>query len=420
MERRVIMLKKVFNERIYCGLDIGAQRIKVSLLKFNGSHHSDLLALHEVPTQGFKGGSVSDLGELSEAVSAAMTGLQKKSGVRLKDVYLGLGGDMVDYRLTSAVIPLVEKGNKAILFSDVKKASHQANLLGVKLDEEILHDFPQYFRVDDINMASNPVGLFGRKLEAVILLIVAQLNRMNNVVKAVHQAGFDVAKVFYNSLAAGEVTLSKRMKIDGCALVDLGADITSILVYKDGVLRYCGVLSFGGERVTKRLAQELSLTFDLCEEIKKSYASAVQGDKDSTEEILVKKESGYIPIKKNVICQSIENDIEQMVSGIKAKILESGLFEHLNAGIVIAGGGALLPGLLERIESVTKLPVSMGKSQISSHKIPNSALFSGSIGLAVLGQQKASLSHEPALTEAQQRWHNRASNFLRELYQEYF
>ncbi len=413
------MLKKVLGDRIFCGLDLGTSRFKAGVIRAKGAQDCELLGVFEAPTRGFKNSSVTDLKELTECIGSALSGLSRKTGVNIKDVQLGIGRELIESRLSSAVIPLLDRGSKVIAPLDVKKVNHQAILLGVKLEEEILHNFPQSYRVDNANLALNPVGLYGRKLEVNLLLILAQVNRMNNLLKALNQAGFEMENCFFTSIACAESSLNKKMKTDGCVLVDIGSQMTDVLIFKDGFLKYLESIRSGGDQVTRSLSRELNVTFDLAEDIKKSYACALTSEVNGDEEILIKKESNYAPVKKAVLCRSIENDVEHMVQAIHRAITHSNLYDQLGAGITMVGGGALLAGLSERVESMTHLPVAMGKVNIANTRINNSALTSSAcIGLAQLGMNRYYSSS--LASSGQLHWTNRMTNKIKEVYQEYF
>ena len=195
------MLRKLMGDKYFCGLDIGSQSVKASIVKFSDAAHPELLGVYESQTVGFKNASVSDLADLSECIHLTISGLIKKTGVKLKDVQLGVGGEVIEIRHGAAVLPLMDKGSKIITHHDIKKIQTQAQLLGIKMDEVVLHDFPQYYKVDDTNTALNPVGLYGRKLEIKTLLMVVNNNLLKNLTKAVNQAGYDVANLFFSSLA---------------------------------------------------------------------------------------------------------------------------------------------------------------------------------------------------------------------------
>jgi cell division protein FtsA len=379
------MLPRMTKEKIYCGLDIGSQRIKAAMIRARSLDDLELLGVYEMPTAGFKQSSVQDLGEFSECIFRTVTGLTRKIGVNLQTVQLGVGGDLVASRRSHTVIPLVDRGSKVIVNNDVKRINRQAQLLGIKMEEEVLHDFPQYYKVDDVNTALNPIGLYGRKLEVGLLLILSEISRMNNIIKAVNQAGFEAANLFFNSFAAASVTLNAKMKNEGCVFVDLGAASSNVLIFKDGLLKHLARLSWGGERLTRSIAKTLNLSFDLAEDIKKSYATVLNADDGPDEEILVKKEDGYMPVKKNLIFEAIDPEIQGLITELTGIIQKSGVGDQLNAGIIMVGGTSLLTGLIERIESGTHFPVSMGKISVSGRTIGSAALFASAIGLASEG-----------------------------------
>jgi len=90
------MLNKVMGERFQCGLDLGSSMIKVGCLKTKDSKNFDLVGVYESSTHGLSHASVSDLGELSECIHSCILGLTKKTGIKVKEIQLGIGGGGVD------------------------------------------------------------------------------------------------------------------------------------------------------------------------------------------------------------------------------------------------------------------------------------------------------------------------------------
>ena len=134
-------------DKIYCGLDIGNHSLKASLVRVKAPNRYELLEALEAPTRGFKKSYVSDLGEFSESIHRVLKELTRKSAGKFKGVHLGLGGHTVEMRYSKALIPLVDKASKVITTGDLKKVNKQSRLLGIKMDEEILHDFPQQYLI---------------------------------------------------------------------------------------------------------------------------------------------------------------------------------------------------------------------------------------------------------------------------------
>jgi len=413
------MLKKMINEKYYCGVDIGARTIKAGIMKIKDVTDAKLIGVYEHKTYGFKDNAVSDLNEFSECIHRTITELTQKAGIKLREVQVGLGGALIEARQTNTVIPLIDKGSKVITMRDIKKVNDNARLLGMQMEEEILHDLPQHYRIDDMNSAIKPAGLYGRKLGVDTLMIVINENRIRNITKAVHQAGYDVANVFFSTYASSGVILSDVERKEGCVLVDIGSHYTSVLVFKDGVLQFFKGINIGGNNFTNNIADQIDLPFDLAEEIKKSYAVASGYDQHRDEEILVKKEDAYVPIKRGVICFAIKSEIDELVGTIRTIVTNSGLQDQIKGGITVIGGGSLLPGLIERIGQDMKIPVKLGQMNLSIHKtLSHTALFSSVVGLAQSGFKKS--FRYSFLSNGHQHWTRNITSRVRELYQEYF
>lgn len=408
----------MITDKIICGLDVGSQSLKASLVKVKRGHRFELLGVCEMAVRGFKKSQVNDLGEFSESIHYAVQDVARKGGVKLKEIQLGVGGHLIEPRYSKAVIPLMDKSSKVITQNDIKKINKQARLLGVKMDEEILHDFPQYFIIDDANKILNPSGLYGRKLGVASLLIVAPTSLVGNIVKGVNQAGYEVANIFFTSLVSAQTTFDYEMKEKGCLLIDIGATTTNILFFKEGFLRHIDILPLGGDHFTDNIASALHLPFELAEGIKKSHAAVLSDDIKAEGDILVKKEDGYITIKRKVVCEAIESEVAKLIGGIQNTLRFSHIQDKLNAGIMMVGGGALLSGLIERVEKTVNLPSRIGKIRVEAAAINHAPVFTASVGLTQMGFLK--FVDRPLSPQAPKNLVVNMSNRVRELYEEYF
>lgn len=405
-------------ERYFCGLDIGSQTIKASIIQRRDDSHLGVLGVFETKTGGFKNSSISDLAELAECIHAAISGLLKKAGVKLKNVQLGIGPDLIEGRVGSAVIPLVDRGNKVISSQDIKRVQGQARLLGAKMDELILHEFPQHYRVDDVNIALNPVGLFGRKLELHTLFLTVNNTMARNLTKAVNQAGYDVSNLFFASYASACASLPENKRCQDCAFVDIGASTTGVLVFENNRLTSFDRIPVGGEQVTQRIAHRLKLGDGLAEEIKKSYAVVLNAEDQSDEEILIKRQEGYLPIRKAVISEAIEPVIKELTQAIVKSLKASAVAERGHDGIVLSGGGVLLAGLPERIEQESHWPVQIGRIHVAVRRFHNLAKFTAAIGLAQQGMYRSHGRVSPLGSRGD--WWCAVANKIKDMYQEYF
>ncbi|MBF0512194.1 MAG: cell division protein FtsA [Candidatus Omnitrophica bacterium] len=409
------MVKKISQLQYFCGLDLGTHAIKASIIRAKDENNLDVLGVFEARATGFKEASINDMTELAECIQRATLGIMQKTGIKIQAVQLGVGASFVAARRSSAVIPLVDSGSKVISKFDLRKVEAQAKLLGVNLEEEIVHDFPQWYKIDDINTSINPTGLMGRKIETNLLLLTANSMRMRNLTKAVHQAGFEVSSVAFSGFAASDVAVEKEERDQGCALVDIGAHATSVIFFKDGLVGDVQFIPWGGNYVTQSIAERLSLTIDLAEEIKKTHAQASVNPGEVSGEILVKRDKGYIPIRREDVCGVVNWEIENFLAHLEAVVKGSYLYHQLNKGIVVVGGASLLTGVIERIEERLKASVRMGAF---TQGLSNSALYAASIGLArmhYLKKKEQRLGIQTPLN-----FKDRIVHSIRELCQEYF
>ena len=217
------MFKKLAQPQYFCGLDLGTHTMKASIVCAKDEENLDLLGVFETRVTGFKESSINDITEFAECIHKTVHGVMQKTGIKINAVQLGVSGSFLTARRSSAVVPLIDTGTKVISKFDLRRVDNQAELLGVNLDEEIIHSFAQWYKIDDINTSINPVGLIGRKIETSLLLLTANSLRMRNLTKAVHQAGFEVNSVAFGGFAASDVAVDKADKALGLALVDIGA-----------------------------------------------------------------------------------------------------------------------------------------------------------------------------------------------------
>ncbi len=369
-------IKRFFGEllgdKYYCGLDIGTQKIKACLSRVHDAESLDLLAVYESDTKGFKDSSVNDISDFSSAIGTTLDALVKKTQVRFRDVSFSVGGDLIETRVSRAVIPLAERGNKLITDHDVRDVRRQACLLGARLDEEVLCDFVRYFKVDDINIALNPIGLYGRKIEVEVMMVVANVTRLRNISKAIKQSGFEVNNVFFSGQVLVDTLMDKNKRNDGSIMIDIGSKTTQILVFKEGLLKHYAEVPFGGEYITRRIAELLGISRELAEDIKRSYARVAESVTSSDEEILIKKEQGFVPVKRALLNEAVESEVQGLIKHVRDAVESSGYAGQLKGGILMVGGCVLLPGLMERVERELKMPVSLGRN-ISG--LSNSASF---------------------------------------------
>ncbi|OGY46818.1 MAG: cell division protein FtsA, partial [Candidatus Buchananbacteria bacterium RIFCSPHIGHO2_02_FULL_38_8] len=204
-------------------------------------------------------------------------------------------------------------------------------------------------------------------------------------------------------LATSEAVLSNRQKELGVAVVDIGGATTNLVVFEEGDILHTAVLPIGSDHITSDIAIGLRISIDVAEKIKLEYGAASADKIGKRDEIdigeLEGTESNFI--SKKYVAEIIEARVEEIFDKIDAELKKIDRSGKLPAGVVLTGGGAKLPGLIEATKKRLKLPASLGKpTEITSaiDKV-NDLAFCTAVGLVLWGNQLESQRHLGSLAK---------------------
>ncbi|MFS2029619.1 MULTISPECIES: type IV pilus assembly protein PilM [unclassified Curtobacterium] len=307
------------------GLDISSAAIRgVEVSDPHGSRPT-VVRIAEVPTPD---GSVSR-GEVLEpnTVAGALKELWSIGRFRSRNVVLGMGNQRVLSRdLTVPKAPIAQV-RQSLPFQ-------VQDMLPVPVGAAILDFYPTSEGVSE----SGPV-LHGLLVAAVKDAVLAN-------VKAAQQAGLNPAGVDLIPFAMTRALVSRPGHGGTIALIELGAETTSVVIALDGIPQFVRIIPTGGEDVTTRLATSLDIHRDQAELVKRHLGIAGSGrTADDMRAISVAQEA------VGEVLSSLRNTINYYVNTRPTERVDR---------IVLAGGGARLAGLAQSLSEQTGLPVVVG------------------------------------------------------------
>ncbi len=412
-----------------CALDIGSSKLVAAIARIKKGRIIDIFFETEI-SKGVKEGSIVDSIELIGCINRLLKNLKVKSEIKIKTLYMNVSGQDVLTKHAHAIIPLAERGNKVITVSDLQKVNEQARVLGSSLDEEIIHQIPYSYSIDSKSNIGNPLGLYSHKLEVDLYLVCAKVSSIQSFSRVINQAGYELKDLFLSGISTAYAVFNKDFKTGLNVLCDIGSDNTEIIIYKDGVVRNIEVLRIGGDTITQAIARELGISFDLAEDVKRSYASV--GDYEQLpqeKEILIKKDKVYKPIKQRLAAQTATTQVKAICEKIKDVVEKHAALNEIN-NFVVCGRAVLLEGFLEMLEGDLGIPVKLGRVNqsdlnvfinkeefLSGHKYLAYLTALGIICHALHDDEQPQFVH---LKDPAQNPLKKAITLVRELYQEYF
>src|SRR5258708_14133020 len=202
----------------------------------------------------------------------------------------------------------------------------------------------------------------GHRLEVETHIVTGSQTAVQNVIKCVHQAGFDVEDVVSQGLASGDGVLSANEVDLGVCLVDVGAGTTDVVVYNEGSALHYAVLPVGGNHVPSDIAIGLRTTLLEAQTLKLNYGHTLPEVIPSEERIDIRQVGGdrLQPTPRRFLAEIIGPRMREIFQLAREEVRRSGYDGLLPAGIVVTGGGARLMGTTDAAQAVFDSAVRLG------------------------------------------------------------
>ena len=291
-------------------------------------------------------GIIDNIDKTTQAISRVLGQISLQLGRTVSRVYVGLGGQSLHTILNPVQRTFAEKTQ---ITAGMIDQLIDTNRGVVYTDSKILEVIPQEYKVGN-RPVLDVVGMQVDQLEARFLNVVARTTLSENIEKCVRGAGLDIAELLIAPLTLADTQLSASEKRSGCALVDIGADTTTISIYTNNILRKLTVIPLGGHNITNDISTCLTVEHDEAENLKIRWGSAWLNDRDKARSNTIKL-SHERDINEESLCEIVEARTEEILMNIWKQIEQD--IEKLTSGIVFVGGGAQMRSLAEAFQNYT-------------------------------------------------------------------
>ena len=252
---------------------------------------------------------------------------------------------------------------------------------------------PSFFKLDGVEQDDIPspeqraalveahyIAFYGRKA------IDQQLQ------KSFSQAGRSIEHAFVRPeclLSAFATSDGNHVLMNGCAVIDFGAQTTSLTVYKGGQYLINKVVPKGGYHITRMLEQQ-GMTFATAEVLKKKFGFASPDLISKPVRLRVPAApeiGGDMVITTTELAEAIELKLQEILAPLLEELKK---VEARVPTLYITGGGSMLQGMAEYIQSQTSLNVQYGSHNLLLHRDTDDAYLSPKytslVGTILLGQ----------------------------------
>lgn len=343
---------------MYVSLDIGTTSIKVVVAEYiNGQ--MNIIGVGNEKSEGLNRGIIVDIDKTVQSINKAIKQAEQKANVDIYNVVVGIPSNSVEIEACHGMIAVAGE-NREITEEDVQNVLAAAMVKSVPPEREILTILPEEFIVDGFDGIKDPRGMIGVRLEMHAIMLTGPKTIIHNTKRCVEKAGLQIQNIVLQPLAASSVAMSSGERDFGTILVDLGGGQTTASVMHDHQLKYTYVDQEGGDYVTKDISVVLNTTIENAERIKRDYGHALPEETSPEEKFPVEVIGKSQPVKmdERYLSEIIEARLVQIFEKVKNELDKVGARE-LPGGVILTGGAAALPGVVELAEDMLEMPVKL-------------------------------------------------------------
>lgn len=357
-------------ERYIASVDLGTSKLAVCVARIQ-DQNVEVIYYKESPSLGIRYSYVLIPGKVKEEVRKAISEAQQALRIKIQQVIVGLPRWYVRQETASASMTRPEPDD-LIQESEIKALKSMA-LESYPLEDstkEVIYGaVAQSFSTEDsINEPENDiVGMAAETLEGNFKVFIGNRRYSSNIDSVFNDLGIAIAKKYFTPGITAKAVLKSEQMENGVALIDIGAGVSSVTIFKDKIMRFYAAIPFGGNSVTNDIKSECNFSFELAENIKKAYGACMPNKLSTLGEksIQIVDEDGNTTAQVSVkyISEIITARMKEIIEALLFRIQESGFAseEDLRAGVVVTGGGAELVNCANYIKELSGYTVKVGR-----------------------------------------------------------
>ena len=252
---------------------------------------------------------------------------------------------------------------------------------------------PSYFKLDGVEQDDTPSPEQRAALvEAYYIAFCGRKALDTQLQKAFSQAGRSIEQSFVRPealLSAFATCDGNQVLTEGCAVLDFGAQTTTLTVYKGGQYLLNKVVPKGGYHITRMLEQQ-GLSFNTAEVLKKQFGCAAPQFVEKNVRLrvpAVPEIGGDIVITSQELAGAIEIKLQEILAPLLDELKK---VESRIKTVYITGGASMLQGLDAYLQEQTPVHVCYGAHNYLLHRDTEekylSPQYTSLVGTILLGQ----------------------------------
>lgn len=363
---------------VYTAIDFGSNSVKVIVAEKYKSDEINILGTGLVYSKAVKKGVIVDEDGAKDAIAKALKQAQDASNKKINSAFVAISSLQTMFKEVKQSINFNNK--KEITGLDIEEVCLETRMLPAPREREIIQFIPKSFKVDDIGQIANPKGMTAYKtLEVVGQIVFVPRVQINMIRKVLGQLNIEIEDFIPSSYALGWVLLNEDEREIGSLIVELGANITSISYYEHDQIVVSKALDKAGETITSVISEALAVSPKQAEKIKLESGHCYFDN--ASDELIIdipNLREDEDPYSQKDLADYIEEETENILVDAFESLRNQGI-KRINGSIILTGGTANMPGILDLASDILDVPVKLGMPKMIGVREPEYTVAVGTI-----------------------------------------
>ena len=344
--------------KIIGAVEIGTSKAKALVGEVTENGKLSIVGMASRPNEGMRKGEIVDFRKAADAVHASLEEAEKMSGTTVDSVYLAQTGTHLRGQMLFGSASVSSSENR-VSASDLERASKEAKLRQPEEGRSYVHHIRTPMLLDG-RPIEDPIGMIGKKVDLGYWSVDGDDQAIRQALHVItNYAGLEVADLILSSIASSTMMAGPDLRRAGVLVIDLGAGVTDLSLYRHGYVAYTGVIPVGGDHLTGDLSMGLRVLEPYAEKLKIEHGKASPDPSDADEDVWIigNKTIGDRSIPRKAISDVIHVRVVELFEIISKELGNLLDPAELSGGVLLTGGGSKLPGIEIVATKVLGLPV---------------------------------------------------------------
>lgn len=341
-------------------IDIGTHKVSVLIGRVHAPDRIEVIGMAHAPNRGMSKGTIRSLDKVVAAIKDAVSQAEDMADCRIHTAWVAIPSAELKSFNASGRTPVM---NQTVTTTEVVRTLEMAKSSHLMPDHYLTNAVSLGVAIDDHpDWVDHPINMSANFISGHYHLMMLPINTMQNLDKAMKNAGIGVERMIISTLATSEAVLLKDEKEYGVCMVDIGAGTTNVAVYLEGRLILSSTIQQGGEHVTRDIASVMQTSTEQAEVLKIRHGCVDLNAVKPDQMIQIPGVGASIGMVKSRIelSEVIAARYEEIFDEVRQQLEDSGAINVLRHGVVLTGDACQIEGAVSLARRVLGVSVHLG------------------------------------------------------------